>query len=196
LRGCRVIGIEPNADMRRKAAAELLPDGVSIPEYRDGRGEATGLEAGQADAVISAQAFHWFEPAAALAEFHRILKPQGWVALMWNERDESDPFTAAVGDVIRTWSKTASVEGPRARSGEALLQTPLFDHAEKTLFTHQQDLDEDGLVGRVFSASYAPREPAVATASTAELRQVFARFQQAGRARLHYQTTVYTARRH
>ncbi len=38
------------------------------------------------DAVVAGQAFHWFEPVAARAEFQRILRRDGWVALIWNER--------------------------------------------------------------------------------------------------------------
>jgi ubiquinone/menaquinone biosynthesis C-methylase UbiE len=61
-RGLRVIGIEPNADMRARASAER----GSVVEYHDGRAEATGLPQESADAVLSAQAFHWFEPEPAL----------------------------------------------------------------------------------------------------------------------------------
>ena len=57
--------------------------------YREGRAEATGLPTAYADVVLSAQAFHWFEPVATLREFHRILKPDGWAILMWNERDDA-----------------------------------------------------------------------------------------------------------
>jgi SAM-dependent methyltransferase len=195
-RGCRIIGIEPNADMRQKAVAEAVPPGTPVPEYRDGSAEATGLPNQHSDLILAAQAFHWFSPQPALAEFHRVLKPNGWTALLWNERDETDPFTAAVGAVMRTWPKTASVEGPRTKAGEALLQTSLFGDGEKTTFDHGQDVDEEGLIGRVFSASYAPREPALVDQSVAALRDVFNRFQQGGRVTLRYQTTAYTARRH
>ncbi len=83
-RGIRVVGIEPNAEMRKEAQATDVPLGVPRPTYVAGRGEATGLESASADLVLAAQAFHWFEADAALAEFHRIMKPAGWVALMWN----------------------------------------------------------------------------------------------------------------
>jgi SAM-dependent methyltransferase len=192
-RGLRVIGIEPNAEMRRQAIEAQLPEGVPAPEYRDGRGEATGLGNGVADAVLAAQAFHWFDPDAALREFRRILKPGGWVALVWNERDEDDPFTAAVGAVIRSVPGATKVEGPRAVAGEVLLHSPLFQGAERVTFPHQQTLDEDGLLGRAFSASYAPREPLVAERFAEDLRGVFARFQRDRQALLRYVTSVYIA---
>ena len=54
-----------------------------------------------------------------LLEFHRILKPDGWAILMWNERDEQDPVTAAYGAVIRTANDAGAIEGPRqTRAGE------------------------------------------------------------------------------
>ena len=87
-RGLSVIGIEPNTEMRCVAAG-TSESGVAEPTliYREGRAEATGLPAASADAVLAAQSFHWFEPVATLREFHRILKPDGWTILMWNERN-------------------------------------------------------------------------------------------------------------
>jgi SAM-dependent methyltransferase len=166
-----------------------------VPEYRDGRGEATGLVDGEADAVLAAQAFHWFDAAAALCEFHRILKPGGWVALMWNERDESDACTAAYGVVMRSGPNAAAVEGPRGKAGEVLLTSPLFEAAERVPFGYEQQLDEEGLLGRAFSASYAPREPAAVEVFADALRRVFADHKRGGRVALRYVTTVYLGRR-
>jgi SAM-dependent methyltransferase len=194
-RGLRVVGVEPNDEMRCRAEAEPLPEGEQAPLYRPGTAEATGLESVSADAVLAAQAFHWFNPDAALREFHRILRPAGWVALMWNERDPSDPFTAAYGDIVGASPEAKAVEGPRAEAGRALLSSPLFEQGERTLFTHGQELDREGVLGRAFSASYAPREPAAAERFAAELDEVFARFESGGRVVLHYVTSVWTARR-
>jgi SAM-dependent methyltransferase len=193
--GFRVIGIEPNADMRAAALAAPLSGDIPRPSYREGRAEATGLSAQSADAVLAAQAFHWFDSAAALGEFHRILKPSGWAILLWNERDETDPFTAAYGNVIRTAPDAAAVEMPRSRAGEPLLRSPWFRDAERALFRNEQTLAEEGVLGRAFSASYAPREPDRAAEFTAALRSVFARFQQQGQVVLRYETAVYLGRR-
>jgi SAM-dependent methyltransferase len=194
-RGVPVIGVEPNPDMRRRAQGHAMPQGAPVPRYCEGRAEATGLPAGAADVVLAAQAFHWFEADAALGEFHRILKPAGWVVLLWNERDEADPFTAAYGDVIRSAPGAAALEGARARAGEVLLTHALFQNAERIEYANEQVLDEEGLLGRAFSASYAPREPAAADAFAAALRQVFGGYQQQGRVVVRYVTSLFLARR-
>lgn len=77
----RVIGIEPNGDMRQEAArkAEGAADAARI-EYREGVAQQTGLPDGCADIVTAAQSFHWMEPTAALAEVARILRPGGLFA--------------------------------------------------------------------------------------------------------------------
>jgi SAM-dependent methyltransferase len=194
-RGLQVIGVEPNAEMRAAAEAEPVFPGNPGPIYRDGRAEATGFSPHSADAVLAAQAFHWFEPEPALREFHRILRPGGWVILMWNERDEIDPFTAAYSGVIRTTPDAAAVEMPRSRAGEPLLQSAWFENAERAVFGNAQTLDEDGLVGRALSASYAPRQPAQAAEFASALRAVFTRYQRQGKVMLQYQTSVYLGRR-
>jgi SAM-dependent methyltransferase len=194
-RGLDVIGIEPNEEMRRQALSVPPPSGAIPPDYRAGQAEATGLPDATADAVLAAQAFHWFQPEPTLREFHRILKPEGWAVLVWNERDEVDPFTAAFGAVIRSSPGAPAIEGPRAKADQPLLHSPLFRDARRDVFRHHQELDEDGVLGRAFSASYAPREPAQAETFAAALREVFARFQKGGRVVLRYQTSVTSARK-
>jgi SAM-dependent methyltransferase len=194
-RGIPVIGVDPNDAMRSKAECSPAPAGGPPPAFRKGTGEATGLPDGCAAAVVAAQAFHWLNTEGALREFCRILKPGGHAVLMWNERDEADPFTAAYGAAVRATPGAAAVEGPRARAGEALLQSPLFAEASLTNFVNVQEVDEEGLIGRAFSASYAPREPATVAAFTAALRKVFADYQRDGRAALRYATSVYLGRR-
>jgi ubiquinone/menaquinone biosynthesis C-methylase UbiE len=77
----RVIGIEPNADMLQEAARTVAAyRSRTHIEYREGLAHQTGLPDGCADIVTAAQAFHWMEPTATLAEVARILRPGGLFA--------------------------------------------------------------------------------------------------------------------
>ncbi|MGH8900991.1 MAG: class I SAM-dependent methyltransferase [Egibacteraceae bacterium] len=82
--GARLVAVEPVAGMR-KVLAEALPD---LPVL-DGTAEALPLADGSIDAVVVAQAFHWFDGPRALAEIARVLRPDGRLGLIWNIRDEA-----------------------------------------------------------------------------------------------------------
>ena len=93
--GNRVIGIEPNANMRM--AGEQYLSLFAKFSMVDGTAENTSLPGQYADFVIAGQAFHWFRPEATRREFARILKPGGWAVLIWHDRDtESTPFLAGL----------------------------------------------------------------------------------------------------
>jgi SAM-dependent methyltransferase len=195
-RGIGVIGIDPNAEMRAAAENGELEAVQPSVTYREGRAESTGLPRACADAVLAAQAFHWFEPVATLREFHRILKTGGWAILMWNERDEHDRFTAVCGDVIRSAGEAAAIESARqALAGDALQTSPLFQHTEAVTFANEQAVDLEGLLGRAFSASYAPREAGERAAWAFRFRELFQLHQRAGRVVLRYQTSVFLSQR-
>jgi SAM-dependent methyltransferase len=149
-RGVRVLAIEPNAAMRE--SAEPHP-GITV---MDGAAEATGLGDASVDLVICAQAFHWFKPREALAEFSRILKPGGRLVLLVNERDEGDAATAGYNAAIRAAAERELSEGMREAIDEAL------GGSDRTViprsFPYAQALSREGLVGRARSASYVPKE--------------------------------------
>jgi SAM-dependent methyltransferase len=176
--------------MRTRAEAAPALTGIPAPTFRAGQAEATGLPDTCADAVLSAQAFHWFDAPAALREFKRILKPGGWVVILRNERNENDAATAAYGKIIGGTKEAAGIEGPRRKAAVPLQQTALFGRKQERHFEHAQFVDEDGLLGRAFSASYAPKESAAAEQFADDLQQVFARFQKDGRFRISYVTSV------
>ncbi|MFL5339737.1 MAG: class I SAM-dependent methyltransferase [Gemmataceae bacterium] len=190
-RGLEVVGIEPNTDMRR--TAEVVGGPMS---YRDGRADATGLCDACANAVLAAQAFHWFAADAALAEFHRILKPGGWVVLMWNERDTADVFTARFIALLATHSPDPQLATlVQSKTGDVLLNCPLFKDAQRRELPHQQPLTADKFIGRAFSASYSPRDAESRRRLEANLRQLHAQHAAGGVAALQYRTTLFLARR-
>jgi ubiquinone/menaquinone biosynthesis C-methylase UbiE len=190
----KVIGIEPNEDMRNEAKSNIENNNeYSNIEYMDGTAEQTGLADTSVDAIICAQAFHWFNPEIAMLEFKRILKNDGWVVLLWNERDENDKFTAEYGNLIRKLPETKSVEVPRGKSGLALLTSNLFCKQEKTIFANEQILNKEKLLARAFSASYVPKTGKLAESFKNELIALFHKYQKDDSIVLKYETAVYFA---
>lgn len=192
-RGIQVTGVEPNADMRNKAAElidKVKPGSLNLVE---GTAENTSLKDSSVDAVLCAQAFHWFKPDLALREFHRILKPEGWTVLVWNERDESDAFTRAYGDAFRKLTEIDKIEETHATSGIPLLTSEYFTKGELTRFENEQVLDREALILRAFSASYAPKEAGLANRLKDMLNKDFERFQSNGEVTLKYSVAVYSA---
>ena len=93
--GVALVAVEPVAAMRA-TLADLVPEA----EVLDGTAEAIPLPDAAVDAVVVAQAFHWFDPSAALAELSRVLRPGGALALLWNVRDESVDWVRRFGEVL------------------------------------------------------------------------------------------------
>jgi ubiquinone/menaquinone biosynthesis C-methylase UbiE len=191
--GWSVTGVEPNSEMRRYAESRT-PAGPRI-RYREGTGESTGLPSQCTDIVVAAQAFHWFRADEALREFQRILRPGGWVALMWNDREIQDAITAAFEAVVRAVSPEKAVaESSQSATGDAILVHPLFEAAVRHEFPHLQSLDRDGLLGRAYSISFGPRDEPGRERFGSAMRDLFDRFAQNGRVALHYRTVLYLAR--
>jgi SAM-dependent methyltransferase len=146
--GADVIAVEPVAGMRNKLI-EVLP-GVGVFE---GTAEAMPLPDASADAVTVAQAFHWFEGDAALAEIHRVLRPGGRLLLVWNRRDLTDPIQAATSALVERHrgDTPAHVSGKWRHAFE---RTELFGPLSDTSFPGtEQWLDADGVAERVASTS-------------------------------------------
>lgn len=187
--GVSVLAIEPNPAMR---AAALPHPRVT---FREGTAERTGLPDGHVELVLCAQAFHWFEPRAALAELRRILKPDGRLALLWNERDQEDGFTAEYSCLVRD-AAGGHVTEARREGVEDLLRAAGYHDVRVLSFRHEQSLTADGLVARATSASYVPRHGPAREALVQGLRQLHARSADVtGRATLVYRTVLLLSRR-
>ena len=187
-RNVRVIAIEPNGEMRDAAARH---PGV---EWRAGSAEATGLPEGAVDLVLCAQAFHWFEPRVALAEFHRILRPGGRLALMWNSRDREDPLTLGYVEAIHAVQGEHPAE--RREFAAAEVDSEEFTAPELTTFPHHQLLDLEGLVGRALSASYVPKDGPRSEELRALLQRLFEHHRDAhGSVTMRYVTKLFLSAR-
>jgi SAM-dependent methyltransferase len=143
--GAEVVAVEPVAEMRA-----LLPAGARAV---DGTAEAMPLTTASADAVTVAQAFHWFDGEAALAEIHRVLRPGGALALVWNRRRMDDPVNQAIDELIDPYRGHTSAFHTGAWR-VAFERTDLFGPLEERVFPNEQSLDVDGLADRIGSISF------------------------------------------
>jgi MOSC domain-containing protein YiiM len=168
--GARIVALEPVAGMR--AQLRRAVDGVPTVEIVDGTAEAIPLPAGSVDAVVVAQAFHWFVAIRALSEIHRVLRPGGRLLLAWNRRDESVPWVRAMGERIRT---LAGGEPQVWDTGwrDALGRCALFDGWDTLAFRHAQTLTPAGVLDRVASVSFvAAAEPSAQAEVLADVAAV------------------------
>ncbi|MGA1983897.1 MAG: class I SAM-dependent methyltransferase [Acidobacteriaceae bacterium] len=118
----RVLAIEPNQDMRdqmRPSVEGHLRKPAPQLEILDATAEATTLPAASIDLVAIGRAFHWFDKDRALAEFRRILRPEGWVALIAadRDRDSRDPAYRPQIDAYETLMSTHGTDYTRVSSG-------------------------------------------------------------------------------
>jgi len=182
--GPQVIAIEPNEAMR--SAAEPHERVRWIP----GTAEATGLDDACVDAVVCAQSYHWFEPIRACAEFARILRPGGRLALIWNDGDESTPIARGYYDLVRAAAPEGLTSHKRAARDPRIAEP--FACARRLRFRNVHRIDADALVGRALSASYVPRSGPRADRLIAGLRALHAQHADAeGMVPLVYDVLVY-----
>ena len=191
--GCTVYGIEPNLEMRSAAEAQFA-DQARFHSL-GGTAEATTLPDASVDLVVAGQAFHWFDRARTRAEFVRILRPSGYVALFWNSRrTQSTPFLIAYESLLNDFA-TDYREVNHTNIDQKALAEFFGGSFETRTFPNWQDFDFDGLKGRLLSSSYAP---AVGhsrhDAMLEELRRLFDRHASKGVVRFEYDTELYFGR--
>lgn len=146
--GHEVVAVEPLEQMLAQLRASV--PGV---EALSGSAEQIPLENESVDAVVVAQAFHWFDQPAALVEIARVLRPGGVVGLIWNARDDAEPWVARLSELIGSEAEWDH-ETP-----ESLAASTQFGEVERQLFRHVQGLDRATLVDLIASRSYAATMP-------------------------------------
>lgn len=153
---CKVFAIEPN-DKMRHAAEVLLSDHPQFTSI-DAPAERTGLADNSIDMVTAAQAFHWFNNEATKAEFKRILKRDGKLALIWNKRNVSQPFQQAYHAILNEYAPEYGKVNHMNLVEDDIADFFANGGIEVMHFENSQQLDFAGLIGRLKSASYCPAE--------------------------------------
>ena len=188
--GNPVYAVEPNVDMRQ-AGERLLAEFAKFKSV-DGSAEATTLSDASADFVTSAQAAHWFDRKRTRREFVRILKPEGWLVLLWNEREvDTTAFLRDYEQLLLAFG-TDYEDVRHERTTDSVNE--FFDPLpyEERVFAMRQEFDYTGLEGRLLSSSYAPgpghpkHEPMLK-----ELRRIFEQHMRNGIVGFDYKTRVY-----
>ncbi|MCQ6562915.1 class I SAM-dependent methyltransferase [Paenibacillus mendelii] len=190
-RGNVVYAVEPNKEMREAAEAQLEGDNhfISI----NGSAEQTTLKDASVDAILSAQAFHWFDPEPTSKEFRRILKPGGMTALIWNKRDVGRNEFATAYDQLMKRIAPDYENVKHMRLGDADYRA-FFGRGSysKASFDNEQHLTYEELLGRASSSSYTPLPGTEAYQTfVQELKALFAAHQKDGYIPFHYVTEVY-----
>jgi ubiquinone/menaquinone biosynthesis C-methylase UbiE len=187
-----VYGVEPNQAMREAGEAYLAEcqNFVSV----NGAAENTTLLGTSVDLITVAQAFHWFNHDDARHEFLRVLKPNGWTALIWNDRKmQGSPVAEAYEQLLLDFGTDYAQVKQQGKSSLETLDR-FFGHSQykQATFKNVQRLDRDSFRERVISASYMPasghlKYPAMLSA----VDSVFDKHQDSGNVVLEYDTNVY-----
>lgn len=146
--GHRVTAIEPLPEM-----LELLPSTAPGAFAMLGNAEVIPLPDDHADAITCAQSFHWFDHAAALPEIARVLRPGGRLGLVWNSRDDRDPWMKKLSAIIGNETVEETDVYP------VLEASGLFGPVETARFTFDQLVDRETLLDLVLSRSYCAKLP-------------------------------------
>jgi SAM-dependent methyltransferase len=166
--GAHVIAVEP-LDGMRVELERALPDVEAV----SGTAEAIPVPDASVDAITCGQAFHWFDTDPALREMWRVLRPGGGVGLIWNLRDDSDPFQAQLSAIVGETDMGWNVEDDLVT---AIARVDRFGEIDRMTCPHQQLLPRSQVVDRIASMS------TVATLGDAERAAVYARVDEAVRA--------------
>jgi ubiquinone/menaquinone biosynthesis C-methylase UbiE len=188
--GNSVFAVEPNTEMRKTGIHQLEAYHrlVSVA----GTAEATTLRSASVDFVTAAQAAHWFDLPRARAEFARILRPEGWCVLIWNERrTATTPFLRDYEQLLLTYG-TDYKEVRHERTTAMIHEFFAPARCEERVFSLRQQFDYEGTAGRLLSSSYAPLEGHPSHAPMMqELRRIFRAHARDNVVVFEYSTRVY-----
>jgi len=190
--GCRVFGVEPNKEMREAGERMDFPNFTSV----NASAEETTLRARSVDFITAGQAFHWFDLERSRAEFSRILKPDGWVVIVWNDRhDDTTPFLIAYEELLHKFGTDYAQAHHRRADKPEVIHAFFGNEPRFKCFSYAQRFDFEGIKGRLLSSSYAPvaGQPGH-DEMIAELKRMFEQYKKNGMVAFEYDTHLYYGR--
>jgi len=146
--GAEVIAVEPVQPMLDELRR-------SYPSVSAVEGNATRIPLGDesADALFCAQAFHWFASTETLDEIKRVLKPEGIFGLIWNIRDETSDWVAALSRIMMPYEEGT----PRFHDGiwRSVFPADGFSELQELKFEYAHRGHFDAVVvDRIMSVSF------------------------------------------
>lgn len=187
--GNLVFGVEPNEEMRAMSE-KLLSKFINFISV-DGAAEETKLANNSVDVITVGQAFHWFDLKKTKKEFKRILRKDGDVVIVWNERKNSSQLMKEVDAILQTLNQEHE-EAEKNLVDKNLLNT--FFGVEKigaSSFPNYQMLDLAGLKGRIQSISYVPDTGPANRRVMSAIRRVFDKYNNGGLVKVEYTTRIF-----
>lgn len=188
--GNSVFGVEPN-ELMREAAENFLKDFANFKSV-DGTAENTNLPENSVNFVVAAQAFHWFDKEKTRNEFKRILRPGGFVALIWNERHlDATEFLREYENLLIEFGNDYEKVRHDNITESNLSEFFQTDFRRKS-FLNVQPLDFEGLKGRLLSSSYMPSEKdSKFEPLIRKLRTTFDKYSENGKIQILYNTNIF-----
>jgi ubiquinone/menaquinone biosynthesis C-methylase UbiE len=183
-----IYGVEPNKEMRE--AAELSLKGQTNYKSVNGDSEHTNLDSNSIDAVVCAQAFHWFNVEKTKIEFLRIIKQKKQTALIWNIRDIKDPFFSEYEKLLIKYCNNY-IDAAHNRDFDKISGT-FFTQHKKVIFHHHLYYDFESVCGLLNSSSYCPmpneknHKPLFD-----DMKQLFEKYQVNNKVTFVYETMLY-----
>ncbi|MFZ1320998.1 MAG: class I SAM-dependent methyltransferase [Ignavibacteria bacterium] len=154
--GNKVFAVEPNREMR-KAAENFFSKEKNFISLNTSA-ESTGLSENSIDFVIAGQAFHWFDAELCNKEFIRILKKEGYVVLIWNSRVYKEGFMDDYEDLLLKFGTDYENVNHENIDEDYIKNFFNPNNYNVAKFDNHQDLDHEGIRGRLLSSSYVTDE--------------------------------------
>ena len=191
-KGLHVFGVEPNEDMRKAAEHQL--SGYEYFSSVEGQSECTTLADSSVDLITAAQAFHWFKGAESRQEFSRILRPAGYLALIWNQRKIDQPFQKEYDGMLRNYATDYNAVNHMNLTDEDIESFVCPGQVVAFNFKNSQYLDLAGFLGRMQSSSYTPKINTMEHETLMKVAsELFSRYARNGSIAFEYDTRLYLA---